>query len=661
MIIKSITLKNFRQFRGEHTIDFSMDHDKNVTVVMGENGSGKTTLEQAFLWCLYEKAEAFQNASLINIDLQNEMAIDDSVMVSVILKIYSEGELYKIERKQYLKKKTMISFYKPTPVFKVSHQNKNGDWEDVPDMQRVSTIENMLPEKLSGFFFFDGEHIESMSEELLQKKRSKNFQDAVRALVGLNSLQAAMDHFGPENLKRTVIGQFTAEIDGDADSKLPEITNRLDELERNIKYHEEKKEKYQQDYDKAEKMLQEKELELKSMQEGINNGRKYDEFKKKITDEEKQKEIDFANTLKSFSRDSFYMLLFPLMKNALEELRDTEKIDKGIPHIHADTIKFLLARGRCICGNDLKRNQNCINRMKDLMESLPPNNIGTMIGNFVKDIKIAARSADTLADEFIGKGGKYFQHDTRIEEYQEEIKILESRLPDAERVATLNKLKKELEMQKSKIRAEHDKQTEEIGWARREIERLEKKRNTIINSSSRNRVNRLYYEYAKMVYNRLREEYDKRVVKTKEELQNVINEIFTEIYDSQIGIEIKDDYSIKTYLLDNTIGADNLDKNTAQSYAVIFAFIAGIIKMHMQHKEQGGDGLPMVMDAPLSAFDKDRIKRICEALPAIAQQIIIFIKDTDGDIAEEHMANVIGKKWMIQAESQTISRIVERG
>ena len=73
------------------------------------------------------------------------------------------------------------------------------------------------------------------------------------------------------------------------------------------------------------------------------------------------------------------------------------------------------------------------------------------------------------------------------------------------------------------------------------------------------------------------------------------------------------------------------------------------------------DGLPMVMDAPLSAFDKDRIKRICEALPKIAQQIIIFIKDTDGDIAEEHMSNVIGKKWLIQADSQTSSRIVERG
>ena len=38
----------------------------------------------------------------------------------------------------------------------------------------------------------------------------------------------------------------------------------------------------------------------------------------------------------------------------------------------------------------------------------------------------------------------------------------------------------------------------------------------------------------------------------------------------------------------------------------------------------------------------------------------IFIKDTDGDIAEEHMNNIIGKKWLIKADSQTSSKILER-
>ena len=55
MLIKSIELSNFKIFSGNHTVDFSTDEEKNVTVIMGDNGAGKTTFAQAFSWCLYGK------------------------------------------------------------------------------------------------------------------------------------------------------------------------------------------------------------------------------------------------------------------------------------------------------------------------------------------------------------------------------------------------------------------------------------------------------------------------------------------------------------------------------------------------------------------------------------------------------------------------------
>lgn len=48
MLLKKLTLTNFRPFKGEHVIEFSTDKDKNITLVMAENGAGKTTLAQAF-------------------------------------------------------------------------------------------------------------------------------------------------------------------------------------------------------------------------------------------------------------------------------------------------------------------------------------------------------------------------------------------------------------------------------------------------------------------------------------------------------------------------------------------------------------------------------------------------------------------------------------
>ena len=128
---------------------------------------------------------------------------------------------------------------------------------------------------------------------------------------------------------------------------------------------------------------------------------------------------------------------------------------------------------------------------------------------------------------------------------------------------------------------------------------------------------------------------------------------------------------MKVSVTDVTSSNDELEKNTAQNYAVIFAFISGIISLAKRNQaeinqlferesDESFDGYPLVMDAPLSAFDKTRIKNICETIPGIAQQVIIFIKDTDGEVAEEHMSSKIGKQYLINAISQTQTEIETR-
>lgn len=55
MLLESITLENFRQFRHE-SIDFAQgDNGKNVTIIIGENGTGKTTFAQAFFGVCMER------------------------------------------------------------------------------------------------------------------------------------------------------------------------------------------------------------------------------------------------------------------------------------------------------------------------------------------------------------------------------------------------------------------------------------------------------------------------------------------------------------------------------------------------------------------------------------------------------------------------------
>lgn len=53
MIIKSITLNNFRLYEGVNTISFELCAERNVHLICGENGFGKTTFLHSLLWCLY--------------------------------------------------------------------------------------------------------------------------------------------------------------------------------------------------------------------------------------------------------------------------------------------------------------------------------------------------------------------------------------------------------------------------------------------------------------------------------------------------------------------------------------------------------------------------------------------------------------------------------
>lgn len=55
MIIKNISLHNFRIYRGDVVLNLNVTDKKNVILIFGENGFGKTTFLHALLWCLYGK------------------------------------------------------------------------------------------------------------------------------------------------------------------------------------------------------------------------------------------------------------------------------------------------------------------------------------------------------------------------------------------------------------------------------------------------------------------------------------------------------------------------------------------------------------------------------------------------------------------------------
>ena len=57
------------------------------------------------------------------------------------------------------------------------------------------------------------------------------------------------------------------------------------------------------------------------------------------------------------------------------------------------------------------------------------------------------------------------------------------------------------------------------------------------------------------------------------------------------------------------------------------------------------DEFALIMDAPLSSFDPKRIDNICDVIPEIADQVILFINPKDGAIVKHRLRDKIGIEY----------------
>ena len=222
MQLESIKLQNFRQFRNE-SVDFAQgENGKNVTIIIGENGTGKTTFAQAFFWCMYGETE-FSDKTILNKVVAAEMrpGQEEKVMVTLALR---HGEVgYTLYREQAYHKDYNNNVKGDNTVFNIAIKDATGNTTYVKRTQCEAEVKGILPKELSRYFFFDGERIEKMSKDISSGKKSTDFAEAVKGLLGLNGFISAIAHFNPRS-KNGVIGSYNSSFDSKSNEKISEYS-----------------------------------------------------------------------------------------------------------------------------------------------------------------------------------------------------------------------------------------------------------------------------------------------------------------------------------------------------------------------------------------------------------------------------------------------------
>lgn len=664
MLLRALKLKDFRQFRGEQTISFSTDPEQNVTVIMGENGSGKTTLAQAFTWCLYGDTD-FDDKSMLCKATAQAMLPNSEQNVRVELSLTHSGRDYVCIREQRYSKDASGNLRRPgQPIFKIAFKGKDGQREFVPDGETELRMKEILPKELSKYFFFDGERIGNMSKEI-KKGKSQEFAQAVRGLLGLSAFQAALDHINGRAPKVSVMRSYNESYDSKSNNKIAQYTREIAEYDAQIAKIEERLSAIEGEEAIANEKKAELEEAIRANAASERLAKERDELREKIKGLVSQKSSSEDSLLKTFNANAHSFFAKKMMGDALQQLADADKIDKGIPHIHAQTIEFLLKRKKCICGADIEFGNEAYKKLNELLDFIPPQSIGTLIAQFVRECELRCKGSDSLFDDVTTKYSFIRDFENTHSTYMNSIQQINQQLEGMQNVGELQSRLGKYTKALSDLKSEKDQLNRQHGSKTTERERRETERKELTLKDENNRRIEVYKAYAQYMFDTLSALYAQKEAETRTQLEQTVNEIFKSIYNGGFSLNIDEKYNIQVIVNDYEGFNEDIETSTAQSISVIFAFIAGVIKMARQSKNPENEMLvsepyPLVMDAPLSAFDKKRINTVCDALPKVAEQVIIFIKDTDGELAETYMGQKVGQRYEFRKDNEFETHLVTR-
>ena len=349
MKLRRDRIRNFRILK-EIDLEFSLDSERNVTVIRAANESGKTTLLTALQWGLYgdgalpDKGRTYR---LSPVDASKGNGRATKVRVEIDYLDSNRNAAYRVIR-TVDERADRSSFERGPSDVKLFKITENGASPlDSPE----SHVESQLPRELREVYFTDGDRALSFIEGSQGETRQR-VEEAIRSLLDLGVLEEASGHLNlvirgiAKNVKRESGGQ----------KELRELSDRLERLHEEIPHLEQE----WRDAAEASKNLSEREREADgelahALREGnredlVRQQRDARQGRRAADQEAQQAGRDHSDLFKSdlLARD----LLGDQFRKAgrlLDGLRRRGKI----PNQSIPVLEERLRQSACICGETL--------------------------------------------------------------------------------------------------------------------------------------------------------------------------------------------------------------------------------------------------------------------------------------------------------------------
>lgn len=238
MILTKFKLENYGLFSGENEFDLvpRVKYRKTRPVILfgGKNGAGKTTFLDAIRLLLYGRRSIgakpsqkdYEELLLARVHRnknENTRANYSKVGLEFEHVVGGEKHLFYAERSWEVGPSDKI-----TERFRVLK-----DGEDLDEMgmdHQESFIADIIPERLSQLFFFDGEKIKGIAEDI---SSNAAIAEAIQSLLGLDavlSLKTDLSVYRSRLLKKANPEEFKKQL-GSNDQELADLASQMEQVE----------------------------------------------------------------------------------------------------------------------------------------------------------------------------------------------------------------------------------------------------------------------------------------------------------------------------------------------------------------------------------------------------------------------------------------------
>ncbi|OMC01076.1 hypothetical protein A5733_03325 [Mycobacterium sp. NS-7484] len=629
MKLQSITLTNFRQFRGTQTLDLTSDAIKPVTLVFGANGAGKTTLLNAFTWGLYGNMseDVEQQHRIITDSVWRALPIGDSIEVAVEIHFDHEGQDYRIRRSGHLRKESDHQGpLSPTLQLWTTRADGSSGVVDAPQ-EKILTI---LPVGVSRFFFFNGERIEN----LVKKGAYAEVQKDIKVLLDLEQVERAITHLPKVNRKLT---DELKKHGGDTASAIQDAIDSLTDRQTKAK-----DELAVIDGDIAS-LAEERDSTLELLRqhnEAAPIQSERDSVSTELNEARAARDAAIVERSLLVGTKGFQAFTEELGEKT-KAMADNLYRKGALPApLKREFVDQLLDERACICGTPLTEHSAPWDHVKEWRQRAGLQAVETAWQQLSGQIAPLADARGTLRDALsalLDRIAAERERVSRLEARKSELdgKLKDSRLEDVQRLESkridLDARIAAKNQRKGSIASELDSVAKEIEQKSRDRSRAEVTDELAQKARSRS-------ELVLAVKKALEEILAFREEDMRQRLDAEVKEVFKGITFKPYVPTLNEGFELTLH--QNVNGVElPVPKSTGENQILSLSFVAAVSKLAREIRKGGraeGEAAtdagtyPIVMDAAFGSLDQDYQESVSRALAKMAPQLVVLVSKSQG-------------------------------